>query len=133
MLAISPQQVRLEGSTFTTCPSENPAWQMSAEEISLSEDEAWGEAWHAKFELFGVPVLYIPYINFPVTEERKSGFLFPTFRSSQKNGFEVVLLGAGDGFKNFDSDILVKSSLFENKFLKVIAKLIDRLIGGLQK
>ncbi|WP_055439648.1 LPS-assembly protein LptD [Pseudidiomarina woesei] len=89
MLAISPQQVRLEGSTFTTCPSENPAWQMSAEEISLSEDEAWGEAWHAKFELFGVPVLYIPYINFPVTEERKSGFLFPTFRSSQKNGFEV--------------------------------------------
>jgi glycosyltransferase involved in cell wall biosynthesis len=47
----------------------------------------------------------------------------------QKNGFEVVLLGTGDGFKNFDSDILVKSSLFENKFLKVIAKLIDRLIG----
>ncbi|MFL2593037.1 MAG: glycosyltransferase [Flavobacteriaceae bacterium] len=47
----------------------------------------------------------------------------------QKNGFEVVLLATGDGFKNFDSDILVKSSLFENKFLKVIAKLIDRLIG----
>ena len=47
----------------------------------------------------------------------------------QKNGFEVVLLGTGDGFKNFDSDILIKSSLFENKFLKVIAKLIDRLIG----
>jgi LPS-assembly protein len=91
MLSISPQQVRLEGSTFTTCPSENPAWQMSAEEISLSEDEAWGEAWHAKFELFGVPVLYIPYINFPVTDERKSGFLFPTFRSSQKNGFEVEI------------------------------------------
>ena len=89
MLSISPRQVLLEGSTFTTCPSENPAWQMSAEEISLSENEAWGEAWHAKFELFGVPVLYIPYINFPVTEERKSGFLFPTFRSSQKNGFEI--------------------------------------------
>ena len=47
----------------------------------------------------------------------------------QKNGFEVVLLGTGDGFKNFDSDILVKSSLFETKFLKVIAKIIDRLIG----
>src|SRR5690554_1410050 len=89
LLYLSPQQVLLQGATFTTCPSENPAWQMSAQEISLSEDEEWGEAWHAKFELFGVPVMYIPYINFPVTDARKSGFLFPTFRSSQKNGFEV--------------------------------------------
>jgi len=47
----------------------------------------------------------------------------------QKNGFEVVLLSNGDGFKNFDSDILIKSSLFENKFLKVIAKLIERFTG----
>ena len=47
----------------------------------------------------------------------------------QKNGFEVTLLSTGDGFKNFDSDILIKSSLFENKFLKFIAKLIERLIG----
>ncbi|RWU09028.1 LPS-assembly protein LptD [Pseudidiomarina gelatinasegens] len=89
VLSLSPQRVILEGSTFTTCPGDNPAWQMSAQEISLSEDEEWGEAWHAKFELFGLPVLYIPYINFPVTDARKSGFLFPTFRSSQKNGFEV--------------------------------------------
>lgn len=91
LLSLSPQKILLEGSTFTTCPTENPAWQMSAEEISLSEDEAWGEAWHAKFELFGVPVLYVPYINFPVTDERKSGFLFPTFGSSQKNGFEIEI------------------------------------------
>lgn len=47
----------------------------------------------------------------------------------QKNGFEVTLLSTGDGFKNFDSDIPIKSTLFENKFLKLIAKLIDRLIG----
>ena len=31
----------------------------------------------------------------------------------QKNGFEVTLLSTGDGFKNFDSDIPIKSSLFE--------------------
>lgn len=91
LLSISPQQVLLAGSTFTTCPTDKPAWQLSADEINLSEDEAWGEAWHAKFELFGVPVLYVPYINFPITDERKSGFLFPTVRSSQKNGFEFEI------------------------------------------
>lgn len=91
LLSLSPEQVLLEGSTFTTCPSDNPAWQLSAQQISLSEDEEWGEAWHAKFELFGVPVFYMPYINFPVTDARKTGFLFPTFGSSQKNGFEVEI------------------------------------------
>ena len=47
----------------------------------------------------------------------------------QKNGHKVVLLGSGDGFKNFDADILIKSSLFENRFLKTIAKIMDRLFG----
>ncbi|MDX1525572.1 MAG: LPS assembly protein LptD [Pseudidiomarina maritima] len=89
ILSLSPQSVRLEGSTFTTCPTTDPAWQLSARTISLNEDEAFGEAWHAKFELFGVPVVYIPYMSFPITDERKSGFLFPTVRSSQKNGFEL--------------------------------------------
>ncbi|MFC0446476.1 LPS-assembly protein LptD [Pseudidiomarina halophila] len=91
ILSIAPEQVLLEGSTFTTCPTDDPAWQLSAQEISINEDEAWGEAWHAKFELFGVPVLYVPYLNFPITDERKTGFLFPTIRSSQKNGFEFEL------------------------------------------
>lgn len=54
ILSIAPEQVLLEGSTFTTCPTDDPAWQLSAQEISINEDEAWGEAWHAKFELFGV-------------------------------------------------------------------------------
>lgn len=89
VLSLSPQQILLEGSTFTTCPTENPAWQMSAEQIVINENEAWGEARHAKFELFGVPVFYLPYLNFPVSDERKSGFLFPTISSSQRNGFEV--------------------------------------------
>ncbi|CAI8152941.1 MAG: LPS-assembly protein LptD [Pseudidiomarina mangrovi] len=91
LLALEPQQVILSGSTFTTCPSDDPAWQLSAQTIQLNEDEAWGEAWHARFELFGVPVLYVPYINFPINDERKSGLLFPTIRSSQQNGFEVEL------------------------------------------
>ena len=91
LLALEPQKVTLSGSTFSTCPSNEPAWQLSAKTIQLSEDEAWGEAWHARFELFGVPVLYLPYINFPIDDQPKSGLLFPTIRSSQQNGFEVEL------------------------------------------
>ena len=46
-----------------------------------------------------------------------------------KNGHNVVLLGNGDGFKNYDADILIKSSFFEKKLLKIIAKIVDRFTG----
>jgi glycosyltransferase involved in cell wall biosynthesis len=46
-----------------------------------------------------------------------------------KNGHNVVLLANGDGFKNYEADILIKSSFFEIKFLKIIAKILDRLTG----
>ena len=45
----------------------------------------------------------------------------------EKEGHKVVLLGNGDGFKNYNVDILVKSSIFENRILKIIAKIIDKI------
>ena len=45
------------------------------------------------------------------------------------NGHNVVLLSNGDGFKNYEADILIKSSFFEKKFLKIISKVVDRLTG----
>ena len=44
-----------------------------------------------------------------------------------KNNHEVVLVGSGDGFKKYDVDILIKSTIFENKYLKIIAKIIDKV------
>ena len=46
-----------------------------------------------------------------------------------KLGHEVVLIGSGDGFKKYNVDILIKSTIFENKFLKIIAKVFDRITG----
>ena len=46
-----------------------------------------------------------------------------------KLGHEVVLIGGGDGFKKYNVDILIKSTIFENKFLKIIAKVFDRITG----
>ncbi len=46
-----------------------------------------------------------------------------------KLGHEVVLIGSGDGFKKYNVDILINSTIFENKFLKIIAKVFDRITG----
>jgi len=89
LLSLSRQEVLLQDSSFTTCPGETPAWQLRAERIQINETSDFGEAWHARFELFNVPVLYLPYFNFPLSDARKTGLLYPTFDSSSNSGFEV--------------------------------------------
>ncbi|MDV6327543.1 LPS assembly protein LptD [Idiomarina sp. Sol25] len=89
LLSLSRQEVLLQDSSFTTCPGETPAWQLRAERIEINETSDFGEAWHARFELFDIPVLYLPYFNFPLSDARKTGLLYPTFDSSSNSGFEV--------------------------------------------
>lgn len=83
------RSVRLGGSSFTTCPGENPAWQIVAEDIEMNEQSSWGTAKNAQFRIFNVPLLYIPRFTFPLTEERKTGLLYPTVKSSSRNGVEI--------------------------------------------
>lgn len=83
------RQVLLHDGTFTTCPGDRPAWQIAARNIEINENDSWGTAHHAQFRLFNVPVLYIPRFSFPLTDERKSGLLYPTIRSSARNGVEL--------------------------------------------
>jgi LPS-assembly protein len=39
----------------------------------------------------GVPVLYTPYLSFPIDDRRKSGILVPTIGTSEDNGFDVTV------------------------------------------
>ena len=80
-LSLSRQEVLLQDSSFTTCPGDSPAWQLRAQRIQINETSDFGEAWHARFELFDVPILYLPYFNFPISDARKTGLLYPTFDS----------------------------------------------------
>lgn len=79
----------LADASFTTCPQVTPDWQLKAGEIRISTKENWGEAYNAQLRFFDVPVLYIPYFTFPVTNERKSGFLYPKIGSSNRVGVDI--------------------------------------------
>ena len=42
-----------------------------------------------RLDFLGVPIFYMPWISFPVGDQRKSGLLFPTFGSSGKSGTQA--------------------------------------------
>jgi len=87
----SAEGLSLLDSTFTTCAGDKPDWLIKASEINISADGSEGEAYHAKIRLFDVPVLYLPYFTFPVSKQRKSGFLYPKIGSSSNSGIEVEI------------------------------------------
>lgn len=84
----SKDQSLLRMMQFTTCPGGAPAWMLTAKELNLNFETGVGTAKGAKLEFFDVPILYLPWMTFPITDKRKSGFLYPSMSTANDNGFE---------------------------------------------
>ena len=65
----------LKEVSFTTCPEGDEDWLIRASEISLEKGTVWGQAKHTRFYIADVPVFYLPYFAFPVSNERQTGLL----------------------------------------------------------
>lgn len=81
---------------YSTCEPEaegpdlaSNAWKISAREIILDHEEERGTAKHVVLRVKDIPVLYSPFLSFPLSDKRKSGFLMPAFGTSSNHGFEV--------------------------------------------
>ena len=95
----------LNQATFSTCPDGDNGWALAADKISINADDGWGEAWHSVIKIQDVPVFYLPYMTFPVSNQRKSGLLIPKFGSSQKLGVDLQLPYYLNLADNYDATI----------------------------
>jgi LPS-assembly protein len=91
---------RREGNTteyergkFTPCkndPGVPPLWCIGANRIIHDQRAATITYQDAQFELFGIPVLYMPYFQHPdPSVKRRTGFLTPNYAQSSTLGFSV--------------------------------------------
>jgi LPS-assembly protein len=87
--ATSAGEVELDKVRYTTCPIGNEDWLLSADEIDISQQRGVGTGRNVRLDFKGVPIMYVPYFSFPVGNERKSGFLYPSFGSFSRNGLSV--------------------------------------------
>uniref|UniRef100_UPI003564D28D LPS-assembly protein LptD n=1 Tax=Immundisolibacter sp. TaxID=1934948 RepID=UPI003564D28D len=78
----------LEGAFYTTCPPGKRDWALRATKVDLDFDDGQGSARNVVLDFKGVPILYSPYFSFPLSDERKSGFLAPSAGNSDETGFE---------------------------------------------
>ena len=80
------KSTEVEDFTFTTCPVGDNSWYFKAGSVELDQNDSFGESYHNVLYVKDVPVLYLPYLNFPTTNRRKSGLLYPSVSISSNNG-----------------------------------------------
>ncbi|MQA57306.1 LPS-assembly protein LptD [Pseudomonas piscis] len=82
--------IRLKDGTYTTCEPNSNAWQLKGNNITLNPATGFGTATNVTLRVKDFPVLYTPYIYFPIDDRRQSGFLPPSFGTSSDTGFMLV-------------------------------------------
>ena len=83
--------LHISDATYTTCNPDDEVWALDASEIELDRISEWGSARNVVLRFKGTPIFYSPYLTFPLTDKRKSGFLTPSYRVSGQTGFELTL------------------------------------------
>ena len=84
---------RLVDARFTTCQCperEKDPWAVRSEDLEV-EIGGYATARNSTIDILGVPVLWLPWLGYPVKSERETGLLFPQIRTSSRTGLDVGL------------------------------------------
>lgn len=81
----------LRAATFTSCNPHDPAWSIYTQSLKLDQQKNQATAKNVTLRLGDVPVFYLPWVRFPLNDERMSGLLAPTLGTSNNAGLDLVL------------------------------------------
>jgi LPS-assembly protein len=81
--------MELASASYTTCDPEDPTWLLSASTITLDQSTQQGSASSVVMRVQDIPVFYFPYIRFPIGDKRLTGFLYPSFGTSDNLGAQL--------------------------------------------
>lgn len=126
--------IRLKDGTYTTCEPDSNAWQLRGNNITLNPATGFGTATNATLRVKNIPILYTPYIYFPIDDRRQSGFLPPSFSSGGESGFTLVTPYYFNLAPNYDATLYPqymtkRGMLMEGEF-RYLTKSSEGQFGG---
>ncbi len=78
---------RLEDVTYSTCAEGNDDVVVKAQELTIDQATGRGLAKNVSVRFKKVPIFYAPVLSFPISDERKTGFLFPSIGYEEESGY----------------------------------------------
>ncbi|MFM6907062.1 MAG: LPS-assembly protein LptD [Acinetobacter tjernbergiae] len=81
----------LKDASYTACPpDQKPVWKIQAKQIELDQASGRGVTRGTKLYVKDVPILAVPYFNFPIDDRRTTGLLSPNFGYSNDGGAQLT-------------------------------------------
>lgn len=126
-------QAQLKDISYTTCAPGRDSWSVRASALDLNKATGMGTARNATLRLGAVPVLYTPYLRFPIDGERHSGFLFPTVGSNTRTGVDARIPYYLNLAPNYDATLTPRYMSDRGQQLGASARyLFERAAGQLK-
>ncbi len=100
--------VNARKATYTTCNPGSADWLLTASRIKLDRAEDVGTARNVWVKFKKVPVFYSPWLSFPLSDKRKTGFLVPSFRVSGSTGVEATVPYYFNIAPNYDATLALR-------------------------
>ncbi|AMB83916.1 LPS biosynthesis protein [Pseudomonas agarici] len=126
--------IRLKDGTYTTCEPNSNAWQLKGNNITLNPATGFGTATNVTLRVKDIPILYTPYIYFPIDDRRQSGFLPPSFSSGGDTGFTLVTPYYFNLAPNYDATLypryMTKRGLLMEGEFRYLTKSSEGQFGG---
>ncbi len=126
--------IRLKDGTYTTCEPNSNAWTVKGNNITLNPATGFGTATNATLRVKDIPILYTPYIYFPIDDRRQSGFLPPTIGASSDTGFSLLTPYYFNLAPNYDATLyptyMAKRGLLLEGEFRYLTKSSEGQFGG---
>ncbi|GIX31565.1 MAG: LPS-assembly protein LptD [Porticoccaceae bacterium] len=82
--------LRVVEGRYTTCEPGRETWFLRAREVEIDTETLMATARGVRLEVGEVPILYAPWIRFPVSDRRATGLLFPSILTGNDNGLDYA-------------------------------------------
>ena len=98
-----------DDATYTTCNPGDAAWRITARNVEFDHVDDTGTARDIWLEFMGQRVFYMPWVSFPLSDRRKSGFLVPTYGMGGSRGFELTTPYYFNLAPNYDATLTARA------------------------
>jgi len=88
---ISDDQATVKDGTYSTCEATDPDWYVKASTLDLDSGRDVGTVHNGLVYFMGAPILATPWMTFPLSGDRTSGVLPPTFGFTSTGGAELTV------------------------------------------
>ena len=83
--------IHIHDGILSFCAPDENDWAIRADALELDIIEGLGTARGARIDLAGVPVFYSPWLQFPIDDRRRTGFLWPDIGSDSRGGLDIAV------------------------------------------